>query len=302
MKLASFLNPALVFCRLQGETREELYTNMLEQAQGQLREKVVIPDVVKELIEREDALKIPYEQVAIPHVRLNCLHDLYILIGIPEKPQKLTADGTEPVRVIVMSLISESTSASYLKALAAFSRYLAQPGKIDRLTACTDGLEVISVLAEDNVLINRNITAEDLMCSDYPVIRADASLASALDTFYRERRQVLPVVDSDNKLLGVIDATEVIKSFIPEYIFMMDNLNFLNSFEVFENIFKAENKFSVKDFVHPAKMVLAPSTPLIQFTIRLVRREAYAGFVVDKEGRLLGVVGIGSIVHKVLRG
>ena len=49
-------------------------------------------------------------------------------------------------------------------------------------------------------------------------------------------------------------------------------------------------------------MTLAPNTPLIQFTIRLVRREARVGFVVDEENRLMGVVGINNIVHKVLRG
>lgn len=301
MKLASFLNPALIFCELAGETREEIYRNMLTQAQGQLREKIDVGQVAGAMIAREDNLRIPYDGVALPHLRLAELRDLYIIIGIPKTPLMLKSDDSKATSIIIMSLISESTSGSYLKALAAFSRYLAQEGNIARVTSCKDGIEVISKLADDNVLINKTLTAEDLMLP-CPVVHMDDSLAGALDIFYREWREVLPVVDSENHLLGQISSLEIIKSFIPDYVFMMENLNFMTSFEVFENIFKSENKHTVKEYLHPVNMTLAPNTPLIQFTIRLVRREARVGFVVDEENRLMGVVGINNIVYKVLRG
>ncbi|MEA4862579.1 MAG: PTS sugar transporter subunit IIA [Victivallaceae bacterium] len=302
MKLASLLNPHLVFCRLSGSTREEIYGGMLDMARTQMhREHLDTKDILAQLIERENFLKMPYCGIALPHVRLEQLHDLYIVIGVPAEPVMLKDDDTEPTKLVVMSLISESTSNSYLKALAAFARYLTQPGKLDALTACNDGQQLVDMISNDCVTINRTLTAEDLML-EYPTIRADQSLAEALDTFYRERREVLPVVDADNHFLGLVDAADIIRSFIPDYLLMLDNLNFLNSFEVFDNIFKSENKYSVRDYVQPAKMILAPDTPLIQFTIRLVRREAYAGFVVDSENHLLGVVAINNIVHKVLRG
>ena len=69
MKLASFLNPALIFCELAGETREEIYRNMLTQAQGQLREKIDVGQVAGAMIAREDNLRIPYDGVALPHLR-----------------------------------------------------------------------------------------------------------------------------------------------------------------------------------------------------------------------------------------
>ena len=184
MKLASFLNPALIFCELAGETREEIYRNMLTQAQGQLREKIDVGQVAGAMIAREDNLRIPYDGVALPHLRLAELRDLYIIIGIPKTPLMLKSDDSKATSIIIMSLISESTSGSYLKALAAFSRYLAQEGNIARVTSCKDGIEVISKLADDNVLINKTLTAEDLMLP-CPVVHVDDSLAGALDIFYR---------------------------------------------------------------------------------------------------------------------
>ena len=302
MKLASILNPHMVFCRLDGNSREEIYGAMIGKAIDHMnREHLDAKTLLAQLIEREDFLQMPYSGVALPHVRLESLHDLYIIIGVPAAPVVLKPNDAAPSKLVVMSLISESTSNSYLKTLAAFARYLTQPGKLDAVASCTEGQQLVDLISRDHVTINRTLTAEDLMVQ-YPTIRVDQSLAAALDTFYRERLEVLPVVDAEGRFLGIIDAAEVIRSFIPDYLMMLDNLNFLNSFEVFDNIFKAENKYLVRDYVHPAKLVLSPDTPLIQFTVRLARREAYAGFVIDAANHLLGVVGISNIVHKVLRG
>ena len=301
MKLASILNPALIFFGVEGSTREEIYGAMLKKAQGAIREKLDATMILGELIEREDSLAMPYDGLALPHARIPGLRDLYIIIGVPACPVTLKADDFGATKLIVLSLISDDASASYLKALAAFVRYLAKPGNIDLLASMKSGSELIARLAADNVLINKTITAEDVM-SPCTVVRADDSLADALDVFHREGRQVLPVVDADGKLVGQISSPDIIKSFIPDYVFMMENLNFLSSFEIFENIFKTENHHKVSEYMHPVKMELATGTPLIQFTIRLLRNEARSGFVVSKEGHLLGRVDINSIVHKVLRG
>ena len=301
MKLASILNPSLVYFGLEGGSREEIYGDMLKKAQNAVREKLDTSMILNELIEREDSMAMPYDGLALPHARISGLRDLYIIIGVPAQPVMLKEDDLGATKLIVLSLISEDASASYLKALAAFARYLAKPGNIDLLASQKNGSALIAQLAADNVLINKTITAEDVM-SSCTVMHADDSLADALDVFNREGRQVLPVVDAEGKLVGQISSADIIKSFIPDYVFMMENLNFLSSFEIFENIFKTENRHKVSEYMHPAKMILTTGTPVIQFTIRLLRNEARSGFVVSKEGRLLGRVDINSIVHKVLRG
>ena len=151
-------------------------------------------------------------------------------------------------------------------------------------------------------MLKNSITAEDVMEENFDVIHADDKLAVTLDIFNRKFRPVLPVVDADNHLIGQINAANLIKKFIPDYVLMMDNLKFLSSFEPFEQIFKEENDRLVRDFIEPPKMVISPKIPLIQFTVELAKRHVDEVFVTDSDNKLLGVIAIRNIIHKILRG
>ena len=303
MKLVSLLNEELIFCGLTAPDRRSLYQKMVSEACRRLEDvSWEVPALVDSLIEREDSLGMAYEGVALPHTRVEELDDLYIIIGVLEEPMTIKPGDLKPCQLVIMSLISGNTSATYLKMLSAFTRYLSDPVNLHKLTAVGDAEEFLTVLRDDDVKVKRNITAEDMMTRDCARVQPDDSLSVALDIFNRDSSEVLPVVDVHGKLVGVLDATEVIKSFIPDYIFMMDHLKFLSSFEVFEKIFKEENRLAVKDYMLPVKATLAPETPLIQFTVGLARRECWTYYVVDASNTLLGEISVHNIIHKVLRG
>ena len=77
------------------------------------------------MIEREDACGISYDSgLAFPHMRHPELQDLDIGIGILRTPVRLREHDKADTRVILCCMISETTSVIYLKALAAFSKYL----------------------------------------------------------------------------------------------------------------------------------------------------------------------------------
>ena len=126
MKLNSILNEELVFCDLAGNTREDIYSSMLEKAQHELA-PLTSEELFKEIIEREDLLNIPYEGMSLPHIRNSKLNDLYVIVGILKEPVKLKENDLAPTRLIVMSLISSETSDIYLKTLAAFTRFSRSP-------------------------------------------------------------------------------------------------------------------------------------------------------------------------------
>jgi nitrogen PTS system EIIA component len=88
---------------------------------------------------------------------------------------------------------------------------------------------------------------------------------------------------------------------IPKYMLMLDNSQFLTSFEPFENIINDENSVHVKDYISEPEMIISPETPLIQVTLLFVKRLKKILFVV-KDGNLLGVVTMQEIINKVLRG
>ena len=303
MKLATLLNPEIIFLNQEGSTREEIYTSIFQKMKDKLSLSDETEHQVKAMMDREDTIKIPYERgIALPHSRTGSSPDLHIAIAVLPKPVKLKPNDIDPAQVIIMSLISENTSDLYLLSLSAFSRYLIKSENIAKFANATSPQELIDTLKEDDVEVKHNITAEEVMETKFPHVSTEDSIGKALDIFIGENKKILPVMDDDNHLIGVLDAQAIIKRAIPEDRMMMDNLNFLTSFEPFEKFLKEEENIKVGDLMREPKAVIAPDTPLIQLTVTLIKDEAVNVFVVNSEEHLIGVISIRELIKNVLRG
>jgi mannitol/fructose-specific phosphotransferase system IIA component (Ntr-type) len=300
MKLNSIINEDLVFCDIKGSSREEIYASMLKKAAEAVDDLPDAEQLLKGIIEREDTTGIPYEGLALPHLRDSNLNDLYVMVGVLKEPVKLKDNDMGTTRLVVMSLISDETSDIYLKSLAAFARFFSNPVNLEKTSELESADDLFALLQD--VKVKEHITAEDIMDREFTTVKSVDLLSKALDIMYKNKNSVLPVVDSENRLLGKVDATEVLKGFVPEYLLMMDNLKFVSSFEMFDKFFKEEVIRKVEDFLLPAGATVSLDTPLIQFTVTLAKRESDIIFVVDNEKKLRGIISINSIIHKILRG
>lgn len=302
MKLSSVLNEDTIFLSVKGNNRKEIYENMLKAALSEIEESINVKTVAEAIMEREDTTGMIYDKVAFPHVRIEEISDLYVIIGKLEKPIKLLENDEAETQLVILSLISPTSSDIYLKTISAFAKFLRAEDNVKALLAAKNAEGFKDILDTNKVKIKNEITAEDLMSTETFAVCENDSLSVALDIFNREKLTILPVVDANGKLSGVIEATSVIKKFLPEYIFMMDNLNFLNSFEAFDAIFKNENVESVKKFMIKPRYTCNVNTPLIQITVAIARDNLKAVFIVDEDKKLLGKVSVKNIIHKVLRG
>ncbi|MDD2403976.1 MAG: PTS sugar transporter subunit IIA [Victivallaceae bacterium] len=302
MKLSSILNPHLIFNVETGGGRKAIYETIVNKVISGTELTLNPEELATQMIEREDSIMIPYDGVALPHLRLSQIEDLYVAVAILNEPVRLKENDAAPSRVVIMSLISENTSDTYLKMLTAFAKYLAVPENLDKISKCRDGEEVLAHLDRDGVRLKKDITAEDIMsCATEPVTPG-TPLQEALDRFVRDRTDSLPVVGPDGTFFGMINAAEVIHRSIPEYLFMMKNVNFLNNFEPFNKIFHEEYSQMVNEYITPAQKTILPSASLIQFTISLVRGEAQTIAVVDEKNQYKGMITIADIMTKILRG
>ncbi len=302
MKLATLLRPDLVFLDVEGENRRSVYKEIVSRMELKLELNETVDSIVDGLIEREDTTQLPYElNLAFPHLRLSSFNDLHISVTVLKKPVKLKENDWSDTQIILTFLISFDTSETYLMVLAAFTRYLLNQINRKHLIEAESADGLISMLDEDNVEIRHTLTAEDIMKKKYPFVKKDDHLGTALDIFTREKCLVLPVIDNGNILAGVISARAVVLKSIPEYILMLDNTKFLTSFEPFKKLLDDEQDISVADYTYPSELTITPETPLIQFTLLLVKGVASDIFVV-KEGKLLGVITMQEIINNVLRG
>lgn len=302
MKLVSILNEELIFTNVKGLSRSGIYTDMLRRGITATQLPLNSDSLVSGMIEREDTLKIPYEGIALPHLRIKEIDDLYMIIGLPAKPIQLQSIDTEPCQLIVMSLISSETSDLYLKALSSLVRFLSIGTNRQKLCSAATAKEFLDILRLADVKIQNSLTAEDIFVRNAAALKTHDKLSTALDMFSRDDRDKLPVIDDQGKLVGELSAANVLHRFIPEYFFRLDNLDFVNSFEPFNRIFKEENDHIVQDYMLPVEQVVKPETPLIQFTVKMTKNNVSTCFVVDDDQKYIGEIMIKDIVRKILRG
>ena len=303
MKLSSLLNTDLIFFNVEGENRETVYADIINKmSENKKISSAISENSVRQIIERENVTSIPYEKsFAFPHLRLNALQDLHIAVGILNKPLKLKPYDISKTQIVILFLISSNTSQVYLMALSAFTKFLIKNGNAEKLIKSGTPEELINVLNSENIEIKHNITAEDIMNKNYSYVRENDQITKVLNIFAAERKLSLPVMGKDDRFIGQIDAFDLVERSIPKYMTLLDNHQFLTSFEPFENLINDESSTYVKDYLSEPEMIIPPDTPLIQLTLLLVKKTLKNLYVV-KDGNLLGIVTMQEIINNVLRG
>ncbi|MBE6367979.1 MAG: CBS domain-containing protein [Lentisphaerae bacterium] len=298
MKFISMLDEDLFLESVSGSSRSEVYSSMLNALSDYAELELDTAALTREMIEHEDSVGAMLPNLAMPHLRIAELHDLYIVIGLPENPAALGTD------VVFMSLIGDGMSDVYLKMLSTLGRSLGKKENLDAFVAAAKaGRSAFwEYMRSCGMTLREVVSAEDVMSPVREVLRTDAPLSKAFDLFFSGHCRFLPVVDNEGRLAGELSAREVIKSFFPEYVFMMENLNFLNDFAVFNEIFHSEHSLPVSRYMNSEPAMATLDTPLIQLTLLLIKQGSGDVYIVDDDNKLQGVFKTDNVISKVLRG
>lgn len=302
MKLSSALNPDFIYLNVPGGDARSVYTNILKRMLPAMELVGDVSGMVGEILAREDATGVSYSGVAYPHLRLSGYDDLGLAVAVLARPVRLRPDDAGETRVVLMSLVGEKSGDFYLKTLAAALRYLGNPASLAAVAGASSVDALLARFDSDGVMIKKDLTAEDLMDRTFPSITPEKTLREAFDLFTRSNRSVLPVVDGQMHLIGVLDAVDIISKFIPEYVFLLPNTQFLDSFQPFNALSQEEGKRTVGDFMRPVKLVISPDTPLFRCTVEVCRHTVYTIFVTEADTTLVGELTVKNIIHRVLRG
>ncbi len=300
MLLTSILNKDLICCHLEGTTREELYRAMIARARAVIGMRESTDELLQRLMEAvQHGAMIEGAGFCSPHLRMEELNDFYPVLGIVNDPSGQPEESR--VQVIVMGFIGGQTGETWLRTLSSLVRHLVGKGMLAEMAQCTTPRDVMAHLDRYQVMLKRHVTADDLM-SPPAFVELNASISDALDRFATEKCSTLAVVDENGKLVGELNALDIISKFIPEYYFMMQSINFLTDSDPFEQLARSEKSKKVREFMIPPRKVINADMPLIRFTIELCRRTAYSIFVTDEDGRLIGELTVKDLIHRVLRG
>ncbi|MCP4178226.1 MAG: PTS transporter subunit EIIA [bacterium] len=302
MKLSSLLNSDFIIYDIEGDNRYDIYKQLIDKLSKKIKLSDSTGNITNKLIERENVTQIPYEKgFSFPHLRLKEIDDLHVAVGILKKPVKLKSTDIDKTRLVLIFLISENTSQIYLKVLSTFTKYLLCKGNIDKLLNSRHSSQFLNVLDNDKVELRHTLVVEDIMNTDFPFVEESDSISKVFDLFKTEKKLVVPVLNKMKELVGVIDAYNIVSSYFPKHMLLLDNYRIFKSFEPFDTLFKTEDTSSVKEYMIAPKVTVPVDTPIIQITLCLLQQNSANIFVVDGK-KLVGLVSMQEIIKKVIRG
>lgn len=301
MKLSHLLDHNCILCNAQATTLDEaqkLLIDLYTRVTGKSGEPVK-----QALAERYASIgdMVLAPGIAFPHIREDFLDKFNIFIGLFPNGVSL-GEGRAPLKIIVFYCVPSGKSNLYLRCLAAMSRLLSNSMAITELTMQGDSGAVINYVAQHDEVVNEFVSARDLMRTDFPFVSYMATLRETIRLMIMSKVCDIPVVDDPENMryMGLVTTGRLLKVGIPDYLLMMDNLNFLQDFEPFQDLLRNEQSMLVENILKHNAPIFEATTPMFQVAIRLVETHTEFGVVLER-GRLIGTISRFDFIHKVVR-
>jgi CBS domain-containing protein len=139
-------------------------------------------------------------------------------------------------------------------------------------------------------------TAGEIMDRDVPTVTPDDDARAAIDLLAKSDLGAIPVVDSGNKVVGIVSESDLILSeeesdlHLPHYLNIMGGIVFVGSMKGFEEKLNKAFATNVRDLMTPDPIVVSVDDDAETVAKRIAESHHNHLPVVDGEGRLAGMV------------
>ena len=148
MYISTNLTKKHILLDLEASNKEEVLT-ILAQKASSLIEGVSYEDILSLLKEREELGSTAIGGgVAIPHVKIEGLEDIVIIVAISSAGVPFDSMDGEPVGVFFLLLAPDDATIDYLKTLANISRLVKKEGLLKALLDAHDVEKVLNIIKE----------------------------------------------------------------------------------------------------------------------------------------------------------
>ena len=301
MKLANLIMERRINLNLQSRDKDSAIRELL----GMVRSEGIDLDfdnVVQSIREREEIEDTSYGRgFAFPHARTDAVNELYILIGISREGLEDKTPDDVPVHIICLLLTPSTIAKLYLQTLSGLAAFARQENVLDRILRIEMANDLIKLVADSGVTVDKELMVKDVMRHNVATVTPDDTLKEVANEMFRNRLSALAVIDSNNKLVGVINDRDLIKAALPDYKSLISNLNYSLDVEPFEELLKREDKIKVSQLFRDQFETTTPETRIIEVAAMMIFKDIRRVFVV-RDHRLVGVLLRKDIVNMIIRG
>lgn len=306
MKFSSYLDPQFIFTDLKGTNSESIITEMIERIAD--KDKIVKEHksfILDAVIRREKEIPTGIGNgIAIPHARLENLNDFIVAIGLLDNPIEGEIGAThqkDQVSLVFLIISDVLKNKNILKVMSAVSKIaLRKQDLLEKIKKERNPKKVIEYIQQADIELDHKIVAEDVLSPDVKPATPDNTLEDIATRLILEETSGFPVVDKNGNFLGEITERELIAYGMPNYLSLMEDLNFLTVGEPFEEYLMNESKVTIKDLYRVSnEIVIDRKTPIMEICFIMVNKGITRLYVVDN-GKYYGMIKRSDIIKKVL--
>lgn len=139
-----------------------------------------------------------------------------------------------------------------------------------------------------------NKKAKDIMTQDVIVAKKDDSLSNIAKLLIKEKIGGLPVVDNDNKVVGIISETDIMKkeTYVeaPHIINFMQGLIYLDDYKKLEEEMKRVSAYKVGDLMSKDIVKVFENDVFDDIANLMIKKSVNRVPVVDENNILKGII------------
>lgn len=303
--ISKYLNSESIIPDLKAKTKEEAIRALVdrvfedESAQGRSLNR---EETYKEVIKRENLQTTGIGNgLAFPHARIEGWGDFAVAIARSEEGIDFTSIDAKPAKFIFLLISSPNEPYIILQTMSAIIRFLSDMGHGENILESPVKIqEVLQRFFEKDIEATENILARDIARPVMNYVSLETSIEEVTRTMHLQRRDILPVVDDNNKFCGEISCCEIFKYGMPDFFKQLNTISFVRHIDPFEKYFKIKRDLKVRDVFTEGSKPMQKDSTLIEIIFEMTVKNKSKLFMVEEDGTLAGIIDRFCIIDKIL--
>jgi predicted transcriptional regulator len=147
------------------------------------------------------------------------------------------------------------------------------------------------------------LIASDIMTTEVITVRKETTLKELARLFYENHINGVPVVDDDDRLIGIICESDLVrknrKLHIPTVVAVFDAVFYLESSKKMEKEISRISATTVEELYVKEVITVDEKTPLDEIATIMTEKKAYTLPVMDGD-RIIGIIGKGDLIRTLV--
>ena len=303
--ITKYLNTDLIIHDLGKRTRDEAIEALVAkifQDKKTPEGSIGADSALKAVMERENQQTTGIGNgLAFPHARIEGWQDFSIAMGISREGIEFDSLDKMPVNYVFLLISSHEEPYIILQTMSTLIRFLVEDGynkKILDKGFSPDA--ILDIFKKCGIREEKQILAGDLIRPLMGYVAPNTSVEEAARKMHLDHFDILPVIDNDGKYCGEVSCLDIFKYGMPDFFNNLNTISFVRHIDPFEKYFRIKGDLKVKDIYTEGTSTIPKDATLLEIIFEMTVKNKSKLFVLEEEGKLLGVIDRFCIIDKIL--